>query len=85
MRASGAAVAAVLLFTAPMLPAHDGTLDSYGCHVNLAHKIYHCHTGPLAGEQFKTRAEMLLVLQERDRERQQREKEKPKIETPREY
>lgn len=48
--------------------AHEGPLDSYGCHTNLAHGIYHCHTGPLAGEQYQSRAHMVRALKEKERE-----------------
>lgn len=45
--------------------AHDGALDSYGCHPNIAHGTYHCHLGPLAGLQFRTRADMVRAYQDR--------------------
>lgn len=56
--------------------AHEGPLDSYGCHTNLAHRIYHCHTGPAAGEQFKSRAHMVRALKEKERDK----RKKPTIE-----
>jgi hypothetical protein len=46
--------------------AHDGVLDSYGCHRNVAHGSYHCHRGPLAGKQYRTKADMVRILNERE-------------------
>lgn len=46
--------------------AHDGALDSYGCHPNVAHGSYHCHLGPLAGRQYRTKADMVRALNERE-------------------
>lgn len=74
---AGAATLLLMLGT-PAARAHDGTLDSYGCHINLGHKIYHCHRGPLAGQQFDSREHMLHMLKEKEME--QRRKTKPKIE-----
>jgi len=76
MQATRAAVTAALLVLGGAAVAHEGPLDSYGCHKNLADNIYHCHTGPLAGQQFKSRADMLRVI----REREQEKRAKPKIE-----
>lgn len=55
--------------------AHDGLLDSYGCHRNIAHGTYHCHTGPLAQRQFSTREDMLRALAEQEN----RARPKPKL------
>ena len=55
--------------------AHDGALDSYGCHPNVAHGTYHCHSGPLAGRQFDTKADMLQAYAEEE----QRLRPKPKL------
>lgn len=57
------------LATPALAPAHDGFLDSYGCHYNQATRHYHCHRGPLAGKEFKSRARMLEALQEAERGR----------------
>jgi len=46
------------VLTAPAYP-HGGGLDTYGCHNNRKAGGYHCHRGPLAGESFSSRAEML--------------------------
>jgi len=32
--------------------AHEGELDSLGCHGDVTTESYHCHTGPLAGREF---------------------------------
>jgi len=42
--------------------AHGGGLDSYGCHHNRKAGGYHCHRGPLAGQQFASKEEMLKQL-----------------------
>jgi hypothetical protein len=47
--------------------AHDGARDSYGCHPNIAHGTYHCHSGPLADRQFRTKADMLRAFNEQER------------------
>jgi hypothetical protein len=39
--------------------AHGGGLDAYGCHNNRKTGGYHCHRGPLAGESFSSKEEML--------------------------
>jgi len=46
--------------------AHEGRRDSYGCHPNVAHGTYHCHSGPLAKRQFKNKEQMIKVLREED-------------------
>lgn len=52
--------------------AHDKPLDSYGCHANVAHGSYHCHRGPLAGKEYKSKEDMLHARLEREREERQR-------------
>jgi hypothetical protein len=47
--------------------AHPGALDSYGCHPNIAHGTWHCHTGPLAGREFDTREDMVRAWTEHER------------------
>ena len=42
--------------------AHGGGLDAYGCHHDRTRGGYHCHRGPLAGQSFGDRAEMLRML-----------------------
>lgn len=46
--------------------AHGGGLDSYGCHHNRKAGGYHCHRGPLAGQYFDSKAEMLRQLNATD-------------------
>ncbi len=64
----------LLLAAAPAL-AHDGYLDSYGCHYVQATGRYHCHRGPLAGKSFKSKDEMREAL----RDVEQRERRAPAI------
>lgn len=47
----------VALIAASQAAAHNGSLDSRGCHVNAARNAYECHQGPLQGQSFKSRAE----------------------------
>jgi len=42
--------------------AHSGGLDGYGCHNNRKTGGYHCHRGPMAGQHFGSKAEMLDQL-----------------------
>ena len=66
-----AATASVLLLTlavAAPAGAHSGSVDSFGCHPNVAHGSYHCHTGPLAGRSYPSRAAMIKVRQEHEQE-----------------
>lgn len=58
----------------PLSPAaaHEGFLDGYGCHYNEVQRTYHCHTGPLAGKNFKSREEMLEALKELERQENSR-------------
>jgi len=48
--------------------AHDGARDSYGCHSNVAHGTYHCHSGPLAQRQFRSREAMMQAFVEAERQ-----------------
>ena len=52
------------LFLCAVMPAypHGGGLDSYGCHNNRKAGGYHCHRGPLAGQSFNSKEEMLNKL-----------------------
>lgn len=51
-------LAAACLLAAPGLAfAHNGGLDSNGCHNNKAKNVYECHQGPLQGQTFKSKAE----------------------------
>jgi hypothetical protein len=42
--------------------AHGGGLDSHGGHNDRKNGGYHCHRGPLAGQSFSSKAEMLKQL-----------------------
>lgn len=56
-------LAFLLAFTAATAFAHGGGLDSYGCHNDRKNGGYHCHRGPLAGQAFSSKQEMLAALQ----------------------
>lgn len=60
--------------------AHEGPLDSYGCHPNVAHGTYHCHKGPLAGRQFPSKERTVRAY----KEEQRRQRPKPQVQ-PRGY
>lgn len=51
-----------LAFLPPLLSAHSGRTDSYGCHHAAKTADYHCHTGPLAGRTFPNKEDMLKGL-----------------------
>ena len=55
-----------LVLAATLAPAlalaHGGGLDGYGCHHNRKAGGYHCHRGPLAGQSFGSKDEMIAVL-----------------------
>jgi len=57
--------ALLCLFPSPS-PAHGGGLDAYGCHHNRKAGGYHCHRGPLAGQAFSSKDEMLKALPKRE-------------------
>ena len=46
----------------PLLMAHGGGLDKYGCHNNRKVGNYHCHRGQFAGRTFMSQAEMLKLM-----------------------
>jgi hypothetical protein len=50
------------LFLAPPAYPHGGGLDGYGCHHNRKAGGYHCQRGPLAGQLFSSKDEMLKKL-----------------------
>lgn len=66
-------LAGVLLVTPA--GAHEGALDSYGCHPNVAHGTYHCHKGPLAGRQYPSKERMVRAY----KEQQRTQRAKPKL------
>ena len=51
----------LLGIASPVYP-HGGGLDAYGCHNNRKAGGYHCHRGPLAGQSFQSKEEMLRQL-----------------------
>jgi hypothetical protein len=42
--------------------AHEGKLDSYGCHYDKENKDYHCHEGVFRGGVFDSKIKMILQL-----------------------
>ncbi|MDR1856966.1 MAG: thermonuclease family protein [Desulfovibrio sp.] len=56
------ALLCILLLLPAAAFAHGGGLDSYGCHHNRKQGNYHCHRGPLAGQEFASQADMLAAL-----------------------
>ena len=55
-------VSAFTLIAVPV-HAHGGGLDSHGCHHDRKNGGYHCHQGPLAGQSFASKQEMLTALE----------------------
>tara|TARA_B100000686_G_scaffold263077_1_gene276664 strand:+ start:426 stop:1133 length:708 start_codon:yes stop_codon:yes gene_type:complete len=41
----------------PISIAHEGRLNSEGCHNQSSDRTYHCHQGPLTGQSFANRAQ----------------------------
>lgn len=62
--ASGVALGLIALSAS----AHEGALDSFGCHPNVAHGSYHCHDGLLRGQGYASKEMMLRAYQERQQE-----------------
>lgn len=75
MRKHRTAVCFVGLLITPAAHAHDGPLDSYGCHPNVAHGSYHCHRGPLAERQYPSKDDMVRAFHEQERS----ERPKPRL------
>ena len=44
------------------LSAHDGELDTYGCHYDRERKNYHCHQGVFKGGVYESKIEMIRLL-----------------------
>lgn len=60
MKIHGTVAAAALCLMATSLGwAHEGRLDSYGCHHDYKAGGYHCHSGKDAGRHFKTKEEAI--------------------------
>ena len=49
--------------TAVTVHAHGGGLDGHGCHHDRKNGSYHCHQGPLVGQSFASKQEMLTTLE----------------------
>jgi hypothetical protein len=57
--------------------AHREPIDNYGCHKDRRQGGYHCHSGVLAGQSFKSKDHMLKELHRLEREKANRlEREK---------
>ena len=78
MRIEKSVLCLVGVLIALPLQAHPGVRDSYGCHPNVAHGTYHCHTGPLAGREFSSKAKMIRAYSEKQRS----ERPKPRVQSP---
>ena len=50
------------LFSVSSLSAHGGKVDSLGCHNDRKAGNYHCHSGPLAGRTFASKADAQKAL-----------------------
>jgi hypothetical protein len=57
------ALAALAMTLASSALAHRGGMDVYGCHPDDKAGGYHCHQGILAGLGFRSRAEMLGLVE----------------------
>ncbi len=53
-----------LTLTPPPTWSHGGGIDRFGCHHDRSAGTYHCHQGPLAGQQFASQSDMLAALQQ---------------------
>ena len=52
----------VMLTMGPVY-AHSGGLDGHGCHHDRKNGGYHCHQGPLAGQAYASKQDMLTALE----------------------
>jgi hypothetical protein len=59
----------LLLASAAEVQSHGGGLDAYDCHHDGKRGGYHCHRGPLAGQAFASKEEMVRMLKEREASR----------------
>ena len=50
-----------MVLTATAAWSHGGGLDGYGCHHNRKLGGYHCHRGPMAGQSFSSKEEMIVA------------------------
>jgi hypothetical protein len=56
-------LAALAVTLASSAFAHRGGMDVYGCHTDDKAGGYHCHQGVLAGLSFRSRGEMLGLVE----------------------
>lgn len=59
---ASAAATALLMLPATAPYAHDGVTDAVGCHSPHLSARYHCHRGPLAGQEFPSQRDALENL-----------------------
>ena len=52
-----------LTLSPQLVESHGGGLDSFGCHHNRKLGGYHCHRGPMAGQAFFSKSEMIQALE----------------------
>ena len=52
--------------------AHEGGLDSSGCHNDRKKSEYHCHNGPLSGESFNSKGDAFESLQKQGAKEEKR-------------
>ena len=55
-----------IALTPEFVLAHGGGLDAHGCHHDRKNGGYHCHQGPLAGQSFVSKSDMLAALEARN-------------------
>jgi len=55
-----------VVLTAGPVHSHGGGLDGYRCHHDHKNGGYHCHQGPMAGQSFASKQEMLSALEARN-------------------
>ena len=56
------AILPALFLVSRLLHAHGGGIDDYGCHQDSEAGGYHCHSGVLDGQKFKSQADMRAKL-----------------------
>lgn len=55
-------VSALLALPPTVAIAHGGGTDGLGCHNDRKTGGYHCHSGPLAGQQFESKEQAQRAL-----------------------
>ena len=58
----GSAAVIEQVLSPPVVIAHGGRTDRYGCHNQNSNRTYHCHSGLLAGQSFANQAAMLAAM-----------------------